>query len=257
MKKNNYEKELENHRLIKSCKKSFSEKNYINILKKIKNKTIFFNDTQKEKHFTLWRHDIDYSVHRALSLAIIEKKQRVKSTYFVQLGSILYNIFEIEVKNKLLKILSLNHQIGLHFDPNKYDIKNNKDLKKYLTFEKNILERLLKIKIKVFSFHNPSKQILRYNNFRYSKMINTYAKYFIKNDVKYCSDSKGYWRFKNLENFLDEKNDKIQVLTHPEWWQKEIMSPYERIKRCVNGRSRNTIKFYTDELKKNGRKNVK
>ena len=33
-------------------------------------------------------------------------------------------------------------------------------------------------------------------------MINTYAKYF-KENVEYCSDSNGYWRYKRLEDFLN------------------------------------------------------
>ena len=47
-------------------------------------------------------------------------------------------------------------------------------------------------------------------------MINAYAKYF-KDNVEYCSDSNGYWRHQRLENFLNNKHDKIQVLTHPVW----------------------------------------
>ena len=73
---------------------NFTEKYYKSILKKIKNKTIFYDEINDYDNFTLWRHDIDVSVHRALSLAKIEKNLKVKATYFVQLGSYFYNIVE-------------------------------------------------------------------------------------------------------------------------------------------------------------------
>ena len=159
----------------------FVEKNYKKLLKKIKNKTIFYNEIQAHSSFVLWRHDIDLSVHRAYSIAKIEKNLNIKATYFLLLGSSFYNIFENEIKKLVLKIVYLGHQIGLHFDLESYDIKTVKELEKYLTFEKNIMENLFQTKINVFSFHNPTEEVLlRYDNFKYAKMINTYAKYFKK-----------------------------------------------------------------------------
>jgi|LakMenEpi03Aug12_release.lakeMendotaPanAssembly.Ray.scaffolds.fasta_scaffold130672_2 hypothetical protein len=234
----------------------FVEKNYKKLLKKIKNKTIFYNEIKAHSKFCLWRHDIDLSVHRAYSLAKIEKNLNIKATYFLLLGSNFYNIFENEIKKLVLKIVSLGHQIGLHFDLESYDIKTVKELEKYLTFEKNIIENLFQTKINVFSFHNPTEEVLlRYDNFKYAKMINTYGKYF-KKKVEYCSDSNGYWRHKRLENFLDENHSKIQVLTHPGWWQKSSMPAFSRIKRCINGRALSVENYYITTLKKLRRKNI-
>ena len=53
----------------------FVEKNYKRILKKINSKTIFYDQTKVNSEFTLWRHDIDFSIHRSYSLAKIEKKK--------------------------------------------------------------------------------------------------------------------------------------------------------------------------------------
>jgi len=234
----------------------FTENNYRKILNKINNKTIFYDEIDKYQSFTLWRHDIDFSVHRSVSLAIIENEENILSTYFLQLGSKFYNLFEQEIKEKIFKILELGHKIGLHFDPTQYDIESKKELEKYLKFEKNILEKLFDTQITVFSFHNPTTDILKFEDFKYANMINTYAKYFSEN-VKYCSDSNGYWRFERLEDFLDRKYEKIQVLTHPAWWQKETMSPFERIKRSVYGRCDKILKYYEESLRKHGRKNVK
>lgn len=234
----------------------FTEKNYIKIIKKINNKCIFFDEINKKKKFTLWRHDVDVSPHRALSLAKIENKHNIKSTYFIFLGSNFYNIFEQEIKEIFMKILSFGHQLGLHFELTKYDIKSKKELEKYLIFEKKILEKLFKTKIKAFSFHNPTKKISKYNDFKYANMINAYAKYF-KDNVIYCSDSNGYWRHQKIMDFLEQDYDKVQILTHPIWWQKKILSPFERIKRGINGRSNKVLKEYSKLLKNSGRTNVK
>ncbi|WP_417328575.1 hypothetical protein [Halarcobacter sp.] len=234
----------------------FTESNYENLLGKVKNNAIFYSEIDIKNSFTLWRHDVDFSIHRAYALANIEKRMNVKATYFLQLGAEFYNIFEQEIKEIVFKIRDLGHQIGLHFDPTQYKINTKEDLEKYLNFEKNILENLFQVEIKVFSFHNPTEEILKYDDFKYSGMINTYAKYF-KENVEYCSDSNGYWRYKRLEDFLNEKHKKIQVLTHPSWWQKEIMSPRDRIQRCIDGRANNTAKKYDGLLDEHGRKNVR
>ena len=125
-----------------------------------------------------------------------------------------------------------------------------------LIFEKQILERLLSTKIKVFSFHNPSKKILKYNNFKYANMINVYSK-FLKENIHYCSDSNGYWRFQKLEDFLDKNYKKIQVTTHPGWWTLNFMKPRQKIKRCIDGRAINCLKSYDKILFDTGRKNIR
>ena len=55
----------------------------------------------------------------------------------------------------------------------------------------------------------------------------------------YVSDSNGYWRFERLPEVLAAgAHERLHVLTHPEWWQEEAMSPRERILRCIAGRAR-------------------
>lgn len=242
--------------IVKYFKEDFTEENYQKILESITNETIFYEEMEQKKGFTLWRHDIDLSVHRANRLAKIEKQSNIKATYFLQLGSDFYNVFEQEIKELIFEIKELGHEIALHFDPTQYHIDKKSDLEKYLTYEKNILETLFDTKIKVFSFHNPTNEILKYDDFKYMGMINTYAKYF-KEEVQYCSDSNGYWRHKRLEDFLAQKYDKIQVLTHPGWWQKNIMSPRKRIQRCIDGRADKLAKKYDKALEEFGRENVR
>ncbi len=240
----------------------FTETNYKNILQNAITRYSFigYEDIKQisdNKEYILWRHDVDFSIHRSYALAKIEKELDVKATYFLQLGAEFYNLFEQEIKELIFKIRDFGHELGLHFDPTQYRINTKEDLEKYLLFEKNIIEKLFDIKVSVFSFHNPTENIMKFDDYQYAGMINTYAKYF-KENIMYCSDSNGYWRHEKLEDFLSKKDyGNRQVLTHPGWWQKQSMSPFDRVKRCINGRVEKRLKTYEKNLKKYGRENVK
>ena len=242
----------------KIVNEDFTEFEYRKIIKKTKNKYefIFYDEVDSKDKFVIWRHDVDISVHRAYALAKIEKEEDVKSTYFIQLSSPYYNVFENEIKDLIHKIISLGHQIGIHFDPAIYKYSSIKELEKFIVFEKNILEKLFNTQIIAVSFHNPTKEILDLGNFKIGGVINTYS-FFFQNEVEYCSDSCGYWRYKRLDKFIECNYKKIQVLTHPEWWQEKILSPRQKVHRCIDGRANKNKLNYDKELKQLGRLNVK
>jgi hypothetical protein len=239
----------------------FTISNYSKLID-IAKKNYQFNNFEQKTHkpklpSVLWRHDVDYSVHNAYELAKIEASKDVIATYFFQLGSEFYNIFEYEIKKLIQDIASLGHSIGLHFDPSVYQIKAKKDLEEKMQFERNILRNLLDVSIDVVSFHNPTPEILNYDDYELSGMINTYSKFYKKN-YGYCSDSNGYWRFLRLEEVLESKEyDLLQVLTHPAWWQKDILHPRERIERCIIGRAKAVSYNYDMILKKFNRQNIR
>lgn len=236
----------------------FTEKNYAHLIKLAKKNYAFkkFDDLESTDPYVLWRHDVDFSTHRALILAEIENKNNVEATYFILLNCEFYNIFEKEIKNIIKKIISLGHSIGVHFDPTAYKISGKKDLEKFLMFERKILEQLFDTDINAFSFHNPTPKILKFDDFTLAGMTNTYATIF-KKEFGYCSDSNGYWRHDRLEDALHKAEfKKLQILTHPAWWQEEVMLPKERIKRCISGRANATEVFYDALLKEHKRENI-
>src|SRR5258708_18581462 len=171
----------------------------------------------------IWRHDVDFSMHRALKLARVESEEGVGATYFILLHSEFYNLMEKEISKKLNEIINLGHAIGLHFDANYYDIKEENKLEDKLRFERDLIEKLFPVKIESFCFHITNEFTISCNKPVYAGMINAYSEYYEKR-VGYCSDSNGYWRFRRLEDVLREaKDDRLQVLTHPEHWQGEGM----------------------------------
>ena len=244
---------------IKSHIHYFTEENYRKLLSIAKEnyKFIFYDQIDQQGNTVLWRHDIDLSVHRALRLAQIEEESGVKATYLINLHSRFYNWGEEIIINKILQIINLGHQIGLHFDLSCYRdrINSKNDLLSFLHWEKEILEKVFSQKIKVFSWHNPGLEEDRFEIDLdiMAGMINTYGKE-LNQIFGYCSDSNGYWRHDNLEDVLEQvKHKRLQVLTHPGWWQKIPLSPTNRINRCVKGRAEANKYYYGKILRKTKR----
>jgi hypothetical protein len=209
-----------------------------------------------EKEFLLWRHDIDISLNRALVLAKIEHAEGLKATYFINPHSELYNLAELSQYQLIKQILGLGHDLGLHFDCAFYNLNAKSDLDQLVKNEAAYLNDLFDVMPTAFSFHNPTDEHLLFNNDQYGGLENCYSKKF-RTLVDYCSDSNGYWRHRRLQDVLvDGKNDRLQVLTHPGWWQDKPMSPRKRRFRSVYGRAAATMSLYDNNLVKFGRKNL-
>lgn len=237
----------------------FTESAYSNLLSLAKEQYTFIDytsDLNREK-IILWRHDVDFSVHRALRLAEIESEHGVASTFFFQLSSFFYNIFERAVLERIRRIMKLGHTIGLHFDPSLYEGVSKEPVLEKMAWEKTVLENLFETTIHAVSFHNPNyDDWLSVDAHTLCGMVNTYSRFF-KENFGYCSDSNGYWRFESIESVLrSRKHSRFQVLTHPGWWTPEPLPPRRRIVRCVEGRAKRCMEQYDRMLAELGRMNI-
>lgn len=241
----------------------FTEENYRRLLQiaKANNKICNFDDALNISSGIILRHDIDFSVHRAAALSKIEKSENIQSTFFIHLHSQFYHVMEKEITNLLKQMIADGCILGLHFEPGYYDLKigDVELLNEKALAEKKMLEEICNVEIRHMSFHNPAVggDWYKIDELYIGGMLNVYAKHFREN-YEYCSDSNGYWRFKRLEEVLrNSKGRKIQILTHPVWWQKVPMWPYERVKRSIMCRAENNLSMYSDLLESIGRENVK
>ncbi len=100
-------------RLLNTLKKDYDFTSF----SKIK----FSNEPIEKK--VLLRHDIDLSLEKSLALAKIKNQLGITSTYFIFLRNPFYNIFSKENDTIIKYLISLNHNIGLHFDCAKYEFK--------------------------------------------------------------------------------------------------------------------------------------
>ena len=182
----------------------------------------------------LWRHDVDYSVHRAVALARARGRAGARATYFVSLHSDLYNVLEPAVHDRLREIAALGHWIGLHFDAGFYA---DGTLDERAAWEGRVLAEALEVPVEAVSLHNPSVSGTEAVDVEVlGGMVHAGAR-SVRDTYAYVSDSNGYWRFERLAEMLAAgAHERLHVLTHPEWWQEEPMSPRERILRCIDGR---------------------
>jgi hypothetical protein len=212
---------------------------------------IGFGDQSNHNGCALWRHDIDFSPHRALAMAQLESRRGLRATYFVQLTSPFYNAMDSEIIIRLRRVAALGHDLGLHFEP-VGDAPEDR-----LVFEARTLEATLGVPVRAFSLHNPTT----YDRTSFvaenvAGLINASAPAWHR-DYSYCSDSNGFWRFRSLiEVIKDPESKNIYALTHPEWWQDIAMPPRDRIRRCIEGRASYCSRSYDALLQENGRQNI-
>jgi hypothetical protein len=236
----------------------FTRTNYrklLNLAKKNYQAKLFTDDSIIE-NFVLWRHDVDCYPPSSLKLAQIEYEENIKATYFLLFHSEYYNLLDADNIECIKQIIGMGHEIGLHFDCSFYKINNEPELEKYLKIEKDLFNLIFNFDVKVFSFHNPFEFELSCRNLTYAGLINTYSEKF-HSSIGYCSDSNGYWRYERLEDvILSHKYKSLQILTHPEQWPDEIMSPKQRVHRCISEQSDSLKKKYNDFLITHDRKNI-
>jgi len=244
---------------IESSVGDFTESHYAELLALAASRFRFatYGDIPWGSRFVLWRHDVDSSLNRALALSRLEHAAGVRATYFINPHSEFYNPFEPSQARILGEILSLGHRLGLHFDATFSQVRSDEDMHRQVGREAAWLESAFGARPDAFSLHNPSAEQLAFEADVYAGLPNCYARR-LRKELGYCSDSNGYWRFRRLHDVLsDPESRSLQVLTHPEWWQSEPMSPADRMLRCTYGRAAATMRGYREALRDTGRHEVR
>ncbi len=230
---------------------NFTFKHYekiCNIVAKSQYDVSFFNNYSSDyKNILILRHDVDLSLEQSIKIAKIENDYNIKSTFFLWLRSPFYNIFEKKYSDIIYEIISLGHQIGLHFDMSVYKVRSKEDLNELINKEVNLLKNYFNVNIYAVSMHRPSKELLN-NDEKLNKYINTYEKKFLR-DFKYFSDSRRQLKEGCICNKIDvKKYNKLHLLIHPFWWADKDIS--------FNKRMSDFIKEKSDKLEKDLEENI-
>jgi len=236
----------------------FTEAHYREILVAARSGYRFatYDDIPWGERFVLWRHDVDISLNRSLRLAEIEAEVGVVATYFVDIHSTFYNAFEAAQSSLLCRILSFGHRLGVHFDANYYAPADADELEVLVGREASLLGSTFAARVDAMSFHNPSSRHLEWVRERYAGLVNCYSQR-LRDGTAYCSDSKGYWRYRRLYDVVSEGADpRLQVLTHPGLWQRDAMPPRQRLARAVSGRAEAVMLHYDSLTEAMGRVNL-
>lgn len=194
------------------------------------------------------RHDIDYSLERAVRMAEIEHEHGIRANYYVLMDSVYYNACEPTHIEALKNIINLGHHLGLHFNVGDYALQ---DYEPIVAAQTNMLQALLGYKITSISYHNPGK--IGLDKLDRSDMIfghyNAYAMK-LQNHFSYRSDSLMTWKDKA---FFDEarngKHDNAYLLFHADWWTDEPMSMQQKIHSIIDNNADISRKQYADILR--------
>jgi hypothetical protein len=238
----------------------FTEQAFRELLRNLKAEGYRFasyGDAGEGRH-VIWRHDVDFSMHRAAALAEIEAQDGVIATYFVNPRSSFYNLLEPAIMALVRRIAGLGHEIGLHFDTAAYATEKWEPdlLEKCVEREQHLLQFALEVPIRSLSWHNPDlSNLLDFDAEEIAGMKNAYSRR-LRNEYRYCSDSNGYWRFQPMSAVIAEAHPRLHLLTHPEWWTRERLSPSERVDRAILGRARRVRREYDAGLERAGRRNI-
>lgn len=202
----------------------FTYQDYVNMLNCLKHQGYMFTDYEnymKYPRCVILRHDVDYSLKKALELAEIEKREGVSSTYMILVSSGFYNPMDCETKNVLKELLDMGHHLGLHFDEANYEVSDMNTLKEYIKAEMQILRNCVnQANISVVSMHRPSKECLEADlDFSQDGMINSYGNSFFR-EFKYVSDSRMCWREPVMDYINTTQYDRLHILTHAFWYSR-------------------------------------
>jgi hypothetical protein len=167
------------------------------------------------------RHDIDYTPERSIDFAKIEKQLDIEAYYFFLVNSEIYNIRSRQTYKTIQSLKNMGHHVGLHFDLSWNPDVEWENVLNQCNEEKRIFETLTGISpCNVISFHNPHKFTELVLNNSIAGMMHTYEQRYFS-DIKYLSDSQGWYEGCMCKVFQEKRYQKIQLLLHPYIWSSE------------------------------------
>jgi hypothetical protein len=216
-----------------------------------------FHDINPESSAVIWRHDVDFSLLAAMQLGEVDHELGISATVFVNIHADTYSALSPSGRRYIQEIIEQGHEVGLHVDAEFYGgVQNEDDLERILETEKKQFDDSFGLSPKVFSFHNPTVEIKRFEDRSYAGLVNTYAPSFF-NQIAYCSDSNGYWRNESIQSVLGQNIGRsVQVLTHPEWWVGRNCQPRERLVNVLTNQMMAHIQEYDKSIEQFARVNL-
>lgn len=218
----------------------FTLEHYFDTLKKAQDmgyeiKPVSGSKKMSKRASIFLRHDVDFSLDYALTLAKAEHENNIHSTYYILSRDDFYNPLSKRNIKIIQEINDMGHEIGLHYD-GRFTTTNTR-----LKHELDILNDALEDKkITSISAHIPN-EIKRLTGKSYLEDQIDLEKLDIiesKNvDAKYISDSARTWREGCMcQHIGKHKNEHgglkdLQILTHPVWWINNTGSIHEQMIR--------------------------
>ena len=235
---------------------NYSEfKNIINLINVNLPIVDFSELNEKTKSFCVIRHDIEFSVDRALRMARIEADELgVVSTYTVQLRNNTYNALSEKNIKAVQEIRKLGHKIGLHQNPPSLGANQ---ITENILKDIEVLEHYYEFKIDRFAFHRPNinPQLLSWY-VQVEDLINCNGRLFFQYEegplpedlnVTYLSDSNHVWKFGHPFNLNFNKVKILDVVMHPFSWSDYGYSNYGNFVSLIRERNEELLDSMNSE----------
>ena len=180
---------------------------------------IEYSEAPNSARFIIMRHDIDLEPLHALEVASAQADHGVSATYFFMLRNPMYNLMSLNCMKSIEALISMGHNIALHFDVSFYGDISGECLVERISEELMTLHRIAgpSNTSKCVSFHKPNKYLLE-NEVATPLFFSAYNRTFFK-DIRYIADSCGNWREQSIiELIKSQLEPKIQFTSHPIWW---------------------------------------
>jgi hypothetical protein len=178
--------------------------------------------------FLILRHDVEMSLKVALEMATLERALGISSTYFFHLSNCFYNLSNPDDLSLLRRISAMGHEIGIHYDIERYRSYNRPLRQTFLT-EARTLGQLVGHKVRSCALHNrslcrsdPMAGIPGYlNAYSFNREYNVF----------YVSDSCRAWHISDAHTLVAQKPPRVQLLIHPFHWIPEATDRYSQLDR--------------------------
>jgi hypothetical protein len=221
---------------------AFSFAEYAQIIEAYRPLVRDFADAPDADSFCLVRHDIEFSLPRALRMAEIDRALGIRSTFFAQVKNGAYNPLAPLNRDILRKIHALSHHVGLHFYVTDIKPGDEAETLRQLEFQTKVLEETLGQPVTRFSYHRPPLWALKLDLDGKSPLINAYAPRFFEltasgetpKSIKYMADSQHAWKYGHPLDFRD-KYDRFQLLLHPDEWSDNGSDAAQNFHELIDG----------------------
>lgn len=199
----------------------------------------------------LLRHDVDLSPERAVEMARIERELGITATYFVLLGSPLYNPFQRPVREAFAEVAALGHDVGLHFSTHQHWPASRPPaeaaLAERVRDEQAALSTVVADPVSTVSFHVPPDWVLAR---ALEGVESTYEPRFFE-EIDYVADSGQRWREEGVS--IPDDGRPLQVLMHPGLWGEADATFRERVRAAVADADRRTREYAQSRYLDSGR----
>jgi hypothetical protein len=240
--------------------KDFSYEQYNQIIAIVRHylPIIDFSEVYENKKYCVIRHDVEYSVERALKMAQIEEEAKISSSYVIQIRNNNYNALS-DVNLKMIReIHNLGHPIGLHVHTDAFFENPIHGLATYIKKDADTLSNYLGFKVDRFSVHRPVNAILM-SYLQVDGLINMNDRPFFHFcdkewtkhhlDVTYLADSNHQWKYGNPFDLNFAKCHKLQLNCHPDSWSDNGANNLQNFINLFEEKRKETIDSFKREVK--------